>query len=692
MKTVAKYLLLILLLTTLQSCMVFKYNFVSPGRIKPKEYNEYKKKFKRISNEISSVKDREIEVIAHGAGSWRYYPMGISKNGTIYGNGFNNKRTKALNINEIIDSTLIKNPEVSIELDVHYAPENSGFTLNKDKGYIIHDRPKWDKEYMKSENVKKYLNENTLVNFLNHFTKNNYFLKSNVYIEIKVCKECDSESAPESCTFQYKKLAKELRNFAIEYKRKDQSNWLNITSFSPSALQSFRNEVKSTNTQELYDYVLITGYTGGKIKKYFAQTKGYVPKFDKRVKDFASNTEWLNTIWFSVRGIKGFKNEFNSINNIRNQKFPDFPLSYSYATYEKKQKSLIKALKKGKPLKANIRSFMIDIDDKDVNYTNRYKNNSIRQAKNYNIGEPYESNALIRKFWGANKLPSYVSVPYITPIKDRRIPTTQGEGTNNLQLLEAYIDLSFPLFYGKELHNKLISLEYTTNFRMTLDDSKPLTPASNHIGLSYYSILNSKFTEPDILDFLTTRIQLKHYSNGQEPGFYYFDPNNPSEFRNSYQGGDFSTNYLWLQLTRGKYIQKLGSLHQISGGYRYDMGTEDSTFAYTQEQENSYGRHRLTFSYDYRTVRFNEAYEHHFRLESDYIFGNLDRFSPNLVNDANKYRFNVKAMYEFAPKNHYSVGYFISAYYGRDNLNIRFDDIIFSVQAGITLNLNKLVL
>ena len=90
---------------------------------------------------------------------------------------------------------------------------------------------------MKLQNVKKYLNENTLVNFLNHFTKNNYFLKSNVYIEIKVCEECDSESAPESCTFQYKKLAKELRNFAIEYKRKDQSNWLNITSFSPSALQ-----------------------------------------------------------------------------------------------------------------------------------------------------------------------------------------------------------------------------------------------------------------------------------------------------------------------------------------------------------------------------------------------------------------------------------------------------------------------
>ncbi len=690
MKTIIKYSLLFSFVISLQSCMVIKYNFVSPGRINPEDFSKSKELFVRTSNEITSVQNKEIEIIAHGAGSWRYYPMGINENGVVYGNGFDNKRTEAVNINEIVDSTLINNPEVSIELDVHYSPKNLGFLTSK--GYIIHDKPKWNEEYMKSQKVKTYLNKNTLVNFLNHFTKNNYFLRSNVHVEIKVLKECDSESALEKCVFQYKKLTEELKNFATKYKREDQSNWLSITSFSTHALSSIRRELKKTNTQKLFNYVLIAGYTGGKIKGSLAQLKGYVPKFDKRVKDFASNTKWLNTLWFSVRGVKDFKNEFNSINNIRIQKFPDSPLSYSYATYEKRQKSLTKALKKGGLLNASIKSFMVDIDDKNTNYTNKYKNDSIKKAENYNISNSYRSNALIRKFWEANKLPSYVSVPYITPIKNRRIPTIQGEGTNNLQLLEAYIDLSYPLFYGKELHNKLISLEYTANFRMTLDDSKPLTPGSNHIGLSYYSILNSNFTKPDVLAFLTTRIQLKHYSNGQAPGFYYFDPNKPNEFRNSYQGGDFSTNYLWLQLTKGKYRQNLGSLHQITGGYRYDMGTDDSTFAYTQEQENSYGRHRLTFSYDYRTKRFNKAYEHHFRLESDYIFGNLDGFKSNLVNDTNKYRFNIRTMYEFAPKNHYSVGYFISTYYGRDYLNIRFDDIIFSIQAGITLNLNKLIL
>ena len=248
MKTVAKYLLLILLLTTLQSCMVFKYNFVSPGRIKPKEYNEYKKKFKRISNEISSVKDREIEVIAHGAGSWRYYPMGISKNGTIYGNGFNNKRTKALNINEIIDSILTKNPEVSIELDVHYAPKNSGFTLNKDKGYIIHDQPKWDNEYMKLQNVKKYLNENTLVNFLNHFTKNNYFLKSNVYIEIKVCEECDSNQRQKAVHFSIKSWLKNLEILPLNTKEKINLTGLTLLflTFCLTILQKGGKEYKYT--------------------------------------------------------------------------------------------------------------------------------------------------------------------------------------------------------------------------------------------------------------------------------------------------------------------------------------------------------------------------------------------------------------------------------------------------------------
>jgi hypothetical protein len=321
---------------------------------------------------------------------------------------------------------------------------------------------------------------------------------------------------------------------------------------------------------------------------------------------------------------------------------------------------------------------------------------SQKKAGDYKLDSTSERVALIRDFWGANRKQSYLSVlPFTTSIKKRRIPTLQGEGKGDFQLLEAFINLSYPLFYGNKSYNKMISLEYTANFRMTLDDSKPLTPGSNHIGLSLYKILNHNYgvnhRGVNVLNFYSTRIQLKHYSNGQNPGFYYFDPNNNNNYRNSYLSGDFSTNYLWLEITKGTY-NSIGSLHQITGGYRYDLGTNESTFAYTKEQENSYGRHRLNFSYDYRTERFGKKYEHHFRIDSDYIIGNLSKFNSNLLNDSKKYRFSFKGMYEFAPKNHYSVGYFVSAYYGRDYLNIRYDDIIFSLQAGITLSLDKLIL
>ncbi|MAD96834.1 MAG: hypothetical protein CMB99_05840 [Flavobacteriaceae bacterium] len=310
-------------------------------------------------------------------------------------------------------------------------------------------------------------------------------------------------------------------------------------------------------------------------------------------------------------------------------------------------------------------------------------------ATKYNLNDEKDVNALRREFWIANRSPSYVSVPYVTPIKDRRIPTMQGEGTSNLQLLEAFINLSFPLYWGKEIHTRLLALEYTANFRMTLDDSKPLTPGSNHIGLSYYQNLGYKKISDNKIDFTSARVQLKHYSNGQDPGFFFVDPNNPTNFRNDYRSGDFSTNYLWFQFTRGRFNKSLGSLHQITAGWRFDLGTESSTFAYTQEQIGSYGRNRFSFSYDYRTKRFNKNYEHHFRVDSEYIVGDLSNFSPNIANDNGKYRFNIRTMYEFAPKSHYAVGYFISAYYGRDYLNIRYDDIIFSLQAGITLSLEK---
>ena len=323
---------------------------------------------------------------------------------------------------------------------------------------------------------------------------------------------------------------------------------------------------------------------------------------------------------------------------------------------------------------------------KTVNYT---------RATDYKLEKNTESIKLIRGFWKANRETSYLSLlPFITPVKNRRIPTIEGEGTSDIQLVEAFLNLSYPLFFGKLTNSKLISLEYTGNFRMTLDDSKPLTPGSHKIGFSLYNILSKKYSnkEKGELRFFTSRIQIKHYSNGQAPGFHYVDPNDITNKRNAYLDGDFSTNLISFQVTKGVFRKFPGSLHQMSFEYRHDLGTENSTFAYSKEQENSYGRNRFQFTYDYRTKRWDKRYEHHYRFSTEYILGNLDSFTPNLINSTKKYRMSFKGLYEFAPKKHYSVGYFVSMFYGRDYLNIRYDDLIFSLQAGLTLNLDKFFL
>ena len=316
----------------------------------------------------------------------------------------------------------------------------------------------------------------------------------------------------------------------------------------------------------------------------------------------------------------------------------------------------------------------------------------------------------LQRSWIANQETSYGSVaPYIESISERRIPLRQGEGENsNFYLLEANLDLRFPLLFGRasgsdwKKRNR-ITFDYNGTFRMTLDDSKPLTPGSNRVGLGWnYSIYNNYTgfsadedestlitASPKNFKFWNVLARLLHYSNGQADGFFYVpDESNPNNFRNSYLDGDFSTNYVYLELTRGIYNKNVKSLHQFSFGYRYDFGI-DPVLSFSVEQEDAYGRNRIHGKYDYRTLRFTKNCEHHLRLELDYILGNLDNFRPNLANDSKKYRFAVRAMFELAPRSHRSIGYFISGFYGRDYLNIRYDDIIYSIQVGVTLTLDK---
>lgn len=321
---------------------------------------------------------------------------------------------------------------------------------------------------------------------------------------------------------------------------------------------------------------------------------------------------------------------------------------------------------------------------------------------------------IIQSAWIANQEVSYGSIfPYVASVGKRRIPLRERENSSSdFYLLEANMDLRFPLlrerFSDSPLKKRVrLTFDYIGNFRMTNDESHPLTPGSHRFGFGINTNLFNNCTgwiaiNEDVdfekqnfdlkpkIKFLNLLINLHHYSNGQPPGFYYIpDPNFPEEKRNDYIGGDFSTNYIYFEITGGTFRNSIGSLHQFSAGTRFDLGTDESLFAFSKEQENSYGRTRLILKYDFRTQKLSPSVQHHLRINFEHIIGDLSAYIPNLESNSKKYRSGIRLMYELSPTNYQSLGFFISFYYGRDYLNIRFDEVIYSAQIGVTFSLNK---
>ncbi len=339
---------------------------------------------------------------------------------------------------------------------------------------------------------------------------------------------------------------------------------------------------------------------------------------------------------------------------------------------------------------------------------------------------------MIQRAWIANQGLSYASVmPYVAPLGKRRIALRSGEGeSSSFSLIEARFDFRFPIMMGRKGQGFVrfvkLTFDYEGNFRMTLDDSKPLTPGNNKVGVGANTSLYNSYTgwifssatknensnynsSHKQLKFWNALFQLHHYSNGQPAGFYYYpDPMDSTFFRNDYIGGDFSTNYFYSELAFGFYPKNKHNLHQFSAGYRIDLGSENSTFAYSEQQEKTYGRQRILLKYDYRSGPFpfkffggfrwkqNGNYykarrmvEYHVRGEMEIITDDVSAFIPNLESSSSPYRMGFRGFFEITPLSHRSIGYFVSAYVGRDYLNIRYDDIIMSVQAGITFSFDK---
>ena len=373
--------------------------------------------------------------------------------------------------------------------------------------------------------------------------------------------------------------------------------------------------------------------------------------------------------------------------------------------------------------------------------------------KAYEETDTFSFYKIINYSWIAFEDPSYISgLPIIIPIAERRIKLIDGEGEHNMpfNLCEAKVNLKYPIARGRESgwgiwRRMRATLNYTPNFRMNLDGSKPLTPTNQEIGLGgdvniYASDLvpflkdkirhnnNFNFERTKDVSFVNFNITAAHYSNGQLPGFYY---SVNGEKRNDYKKGDFSTNYLRFTLIYGKYYNDINKLKIIydpnlapsSNGKRnhsmWQIGVsyqKDGNWpgGFTREQIHNYGKDRISIKYDHRfgprhvynifgkpilknyhncngeKIRIYRIIDHHVLIKGSYILGNLDDFTPYLKSSVdNKYRFNFEAIWESVYYRYRTIGFFMKYYYGRDYINIRFDDIVHVYMVGITASLNK---
>jgi hypothetical protein len=295
----------------------------------------------------------------------------------------------------------------------------------------------------------------------------------------------------------------------------------------------------------------------------------------------------------------------------------------------------------------------------------------------------------------------YLAFPIVTPIVDRKIPLQDGEGENGFWL-EGQFGYRFVISQGKYYSYPFVQrLRFTFDVglmpRMARDNSSPLLPLNNRFGLGLDFLLSglSQLTK-NKANLLWTTIQLHHYSNGQSDSFFIDAPVK----RNNYRSGDFSTNYARISLNAASNDRQKGI---ISGGVGYQRDIDISgPLSRSPQLESYYGNNRLqahfqltrtsnVVSMHYRnratpgvdSVRIQKKRQIGLRTEFEYIMGGLAYFEGK-----SKRRLSWHNYLTYMPSVTNEVGFMIHTFVGRDYLNIRFDDIVFIGEIGISVKFN----
>lgn len=371
MKSVVSTITICLLIS---SCASIPDKFVSPGRIQRETLSSGLKPIKEICANLENCTQDNLEIIAHGAGSYRNYPLEIRQDGYVLGNKWDDKcEARAKNINDLMDLTFATGEVNAIEIDVQAPDSDHPLCENgKDCLYIIHNKQNWDSLKSLDNPAIKYLQNNTINTSLAHFISNGYYKDRHVYLEIKSTRGCNAPNRNDSeCRDLGLRVANEILDdlqWVDNLSEKQNPNWLTIVSFSATALQAVRDGLKN-DFENSVNYGLIAGVYPFSLKWFIGQAKGSVPLFNRGLQHFAETTPWLDTIWFSPQGISDFSSVFNKLAQNRVLECHDGggscdPINFSVSTYQFEQTKFSKKINEIKPpFNLPLTAMMIDIDD-----------------------------------------------------------------------------------------------------------------------------------------------------------------------------------------------------------------------------------------------------------------------------------------------------------------------------------------
>ena len=295
----------------------------------------------------------------------------------------------------------------------------------------------------------------------------------------------------------------------------------------------------------------------------------------------------------------------------------------------------------------------------------------------------------------------YLAYPVIKPVVERKLPLEDGEGKDGYWL-EGNFAYRFAIYQAKYYNYSFFqrlrpTLDVDFLLRLTKDYSSPLLPSNNKIGLGLDVLLSDlDGLKKEKANILWTTVQLHHYSNGQADSFFIDGPVQ----RNNYRSGDFSTNYYKVMLNLARTSQQksivsagIGYLRQI------DLGGPLSS---SPELDHYYGRERALFNFQWTTkpklaiseyqnratdepdtVRMQKRRQVSFRTELDYILRGVSRFPGE-----NKRKIGWHNYLVYMPSVTNEVGFMLHTYVGRDYLNIRFDDVVFVAELGVSVKFN----